>query len=173
MKIRPLTPETFPKALALLLQAFAPGKQEVQLVERLQQKERIRYEWVCLHRDTVTAYIAFTQAYNQGAVCGLHLGPMAVKPGMQGQGIGTELLRFCLRQEAISQSTLFVLGKPKFFEKFGFTPCSLPLCPPGTGQGQLLSLRNPATDRFVVGYEPEFKQKKIGSLPPHGLATRG
>ena len=31
MKIRPLTQETFPKALALLLQAFAPGKQEVQL----------------------------------------------------------------------------------------------------------------------------------------------
>jgi len=160
MKIRPLTPETFPKALALLLQAFAPGRREAQLVERLQQKERTRYEWVCLHRDTVTAYIAFTQAYDQGRVCGLHLGPMAVKPQMQGQGIGTELLRFCLRQEVISQSPLFVLGKPNYFEKFGFSPCALPLCPPGQGQRQLLSIRNQTNHRFVVGYEPEFKQKK-------------
>lgn len=160
MKIRALTPETFPKALALLLQAFAPGKQEAQLVERLQQKERTRYEWVCIHRDTVTAYIGFTQAYDQGTVCGLHLGPMAVKPQMQGQGIGTELLRFCLRQEVISQSTLFVLGKPKFFQKFGFTPCALPLCPPGQSQTQLLSLRNQETHSFAIGFEPEFKRKK-------------
>lgn len=160
MKIRPLTPETFPKALALLLQAFAPSRREAQLVERLQEKERTLYEWVCLHRDTVTAYIAFTQAYDQGRVCGLHLGPMAVKPQMQGQGIGGELLRFCLRQEAIKQSTVFVLGRPNYFEKFGFSPCALALCPPGPGQGQLLSIRNQATDRFVVGYEPEFKQKK-------------
>ncbi len=160
MKIRKLTPDIYPKAAALLLQAFAPSKQEGQLVERLHQKERVMHEWVCIHRDTVTAYIAFTNAYDHREVCGLHLAPLAVKSQMQGQGIGSELLRFCLRQEVIKEKTLFVLGNPKFYRKFGFERCGLPLCPFDTGNAHFLSIRNQGAREFTVGYEPEFKKMK-------------
>ena len=52
MKIRKLTPENYDKAV---------------------------HEWVCVHINTVIAYIAFSNAYNGSAVCGLHLAPLAVK----------------------------------------------------------------------------------------------
>src|SRR5512133_2546754 len=109
MKIRPLTLEQYPKVAALLQQAFPRSRQEVNLFDTLHKKGRVLHEWVCLHRDTVTAYIAFSNAYDGKKICGLHLAPLAVKPQMQHQGIGSELLRFALRQGVIKDSTLFVL----------------------------------------------------------------
>jgi putative acetyltransferase len=157
MKIRKLTPEYCPKAAALLLQAFPRSKYEVQLFEKLHEKGRALHEWVCIHRDTVTAYIAFSNAYNGTTVCGLHLAPLAVRPQMQGQGIGSELLRFALRQDVIKESTLFVLGSPKLYLKFGFERCAMPLCPFDTDNTHFLSIRNTISRPFTVGYEPEFK----------------
>ena len=159
MKIRKLTPEYYPKAAALLLQAFPRNKYEVQLFDKLHEKGRALHEWVCIHRDTVTAYIAFSNAYDGTKVCGLHLAPLAVKPQMQGQGIGSELLRFALRQEVIKDSTIFVVGSPKFYEKFGFERCAQPLCPLDKSNAQFLSIRNGTTYQYTVGYEPEFKVK--------------
>jgi putative acetyltransferase len=159
MKIRRLTPEYYPKVAALLQQAFPRSKYEVQLFETLHAKGRVLQEWVCLHRDTVTAYIAFSKAYDGTTECGLHLAPLAVKPQMQNQGIGSELLRFALRQEDIKDRPLFALGSPKFFQKFGFERCTLPVCPFDTNNAQFLSLRNAADRQFTVRYEPEFKAK--------------
>ena len=159
MKIRKLTPEIFPKAAALLLQAFPQSKYEVQLYDKLHEIERSLHEWVCIHRDTVTAYIAFSNAYDGTKVCGLHLAPLAVRPQMQGQGIGSELLRFALRQEVVKASTIFVLGNPKFYEKFGFERCAQPICPFAKGNAHFLSIRNTSTHQYTVGYEPEFKAK--------------
>jgi putative acetyltransferase len=157
MKIRQLTPENYPKVAALLQQAFPRSKYEVQLFDKLHEKGRALHEWVCLHRDTVTAYIAFSNAYNGATVCGLHLAPLAVKPQTQNQGIGSELLRFALRQEVIKASTIFVLGSSKFYQKFGFERCVLPLCPLDKSNAQFLSIRNDTTHQYTVGYEPEFK----------------
>ena len=112
---------------------------------------------VCLHINAVIAYIAFTKAYNGTAVCGLHLAPLAVKPEFQRQGIGSELLRFALRQEVIRDTTIFVLGDPRFYQRFGFAPCVMPICPFDKGNRHFLGLRNTATSRFTVGYEAEFK----------------
>ena len=159
MKIRPLTPELHPKVAALLQQAFPRSRYEVNLFDKLHKNGRLLHEWVCLHRDTVTAYIAFSNAYDGAKVCGLHLAPLAVKPQMQNQGIGSELLRFALRQEIIKESTLFVLGNPAFYQKFGFEHCALPLCPFDKGNAHFLSLRNNPTHSYTVGYEPEFKAK--------------
>jgi putative acetyltransferase len=157
MKIRPLTPENHPKVAALLQQAFPRSKYEVNLFDKLHKKERHLHEWVCIHRDTVTAYIAFSNAYDGTRVCGLHLAPIAVKPQMQRQGIGSELLRFALRQEVIKARTLFVLGAPAFYRKFGFERCAQPRCPFDKGNAHFLSLRNDESSQCTVGYELEFK----------------
>jgi len=92
MKIRRLTPEYYPKAASLLDHAFAPSRYEVQLFDKLHEHNRTMHEWVCLIRDSVVAYIGFTNAYNGKKIVGLHLGPLAVQPRMQRQGIGFELL---------------------------------------------------------------------------------
>lgn len=157
MKIRNLTPENYAKTSALLQQAFSPSRYEVQLFEKLHKNNKLMHEWVCIHRNTITAYIAFSNAYDGAKVCGLHLAPLAVKPQMQNQGIGSELLRFSLRQDVIRESTLFVLGNPNFYQKFGFERCALPRCPFAKNSTPFLSIRNTASCQYTVGYEPEFK----------------
>ncbi|MBU0663316.1 MAG: N-acetyltransferase [Proteobacteria bacterium] len=157
MKIRKLTPEEYAKASALLHQAFPGSAYEVQLVETLHQKGKTMHEWVCIHINKVIAYIAFTNAYQGSVVCGLHLAPLAVKPEFQRQGIGSELLRFALRQDVIKESTIFVVGNPSFYQRFGFEPCAMPLCPFDKNNAHFLSLRNSTVSQFTVGYEPEFR----------------
>ncbi|ADW17709.1 GCN5-related N-acetyltransferase [Desulfobulbus propionicus DSM 2032] len=160
MKIRPLAPDTQAKAAALLHHAFAPSTYEVRLFDALHANGRQMVEWVCLHRDAVIAYIGFTRAYRGQQAIGLHLGPLAVQPRVQGQGIGSELLRFALRQERIKGQPIFALGCPRFFRAFGFVPCTEPLCPLTRDTGQFLVLGNTSADRYTVGYEPEFTTVK-------------
>jgi putative acetyltransferase len=165
MKIRKLIPEEYAKASALLQQASPRSAYEAQLVENLHRNGKTMHEWVCIHINMVIAYIAFTKAYHGSAVCGLHLAPLAVKPEFQKQGIGSELLRFALRQDVIQKNTIFVLGAPGFYQKFGFEPCALPLCPFDKNNGHFLSIRNQTSSQFTVGYESEFG---MGTEGGHG-----
>lgn len=168
MKIQQLSIENRPKAYALLRRVFPGRGHEADLVQRLHAKDKPLQEWVCLHTGKVIAYIAFSNAYQGNSVCGLHLSSLAVSPEFQRQGVGAELLRFALRQEQIKSQTLFVLGAPGFFQKFGFEPCQLPICPLVKNNRHFLSIRNQMTSSFQVGYEAEFKTsaKQIKSSSP-------
>lgn len=156
MKIRVLTPEHYPKALALLRHAFPNSNYEVRLFEKLHKNKKPLCEWICIHRNKAIAYIAYSNAFYGKKVCGLHLAPLAVTPQMQNQGVGSELLRFSLRQKEITEKTLFVLGDPNFYKNFGFKQCSMPICPFDTNNEHFLSIRNNISTTFTVGYEPEF-----------------
>ncbi len=157
MKIKKLTEEHRPKAYALLRCAFPKSEYEAKLVQQLHEKDRQVLEWVCIHAGKAIAYIAFTNAYRDKEICGLHLAPMAVAPEFQKQGVGSELLRFALRQEIIKNQTLFVLGEPKYYQKFDFEPCCSPICPFDKNNAHFLSIRNTTSSDFIVGYEAEFK----------------
>lgn len=155
MKIRAVTEEHRTKVYALLRRAFPDSEYEANLVQKLHEHGKPLHEWVCLHTNKVIAYIAFSNAYNGNRPCGLHLAPMAVAPGFQKQGIGSELLRFALRQQAIKTQPLYVLGEPDYYKNFGFAPCLDPLCPFDKDNAHFLSMRS-ATTGFTIGYEPEF-----------------
>jgi|GEM_PF-217360 putative acetyltransferase len=157
MKIQQVTKEHHAKVYALLRAAFPGRGDEAALVQKLHENGRPLQEWVCIHINKAIAYIAFSNAYHGEAVCGLHLAPLAVAPEFQRQGVGSELLRFALRQEAIRSQSLFVLGKPGFFQRFGFAPCRMPSCPLTSTNRHFQALRLPACADFTVGYEPEFK----------------
>ncbi len=165
MKIQKLTEENRAKAYALLRSAFPGSEYEAELVQKFHENGKPVHEWVCIHVNKVIAYIAFSNAYHGNDVCGLHLAPMAVRPEFQRQGVGSELLRFALRQEAIKSRTLFVLGEPGFYARFGFEPCSAPICPFDKDNAHFLSMRNDSTFRFIVGYEPEFKTAAKPPVP--------
>lgn len=157
MKIQKLTVENRPKVYALLQRTFPGSSYETLLVQKFHENNRPIHEWVCIHTNKVIAYIAFSNAFHGKQVCGLHLAPLAVAPDFQKQGVGTELVQFALRQEATKLQTLFVLGEPAYYKRFGFELCSLPVCPFDEGNSHFLSMRNTAATGFVVGYEPEFK----------------
>lgn len=165
MKIQKVTEETRPKVYALLQRAFPYSTYEVELVQKLHRNNKTIHEWVCIHTSKVISYIAFSNAYHGDEVCGLHLAPMAVSPDFQGQGVGAELLRFALRQEAIKSQPLFVLGKPGYYSRFGFEPCSMPICPFDSNNTHFLSMRHSSAALFNVGYEPEFKAADKPSAP--------
>lgn len=171
MKIQKLTPENRPKAYALLQRAFPSSDYEVKLVQNLHENGRAVHEWVCIQTGKVIAYIAFSNAYNGSAVCGLHLAPMAVSPDFQRRGVGSELLRFALRQEVIKSQALYVLGEPAYYSRFGFEPCGLPICPFDRNNAHFLAMRNVSAGHFVVGYEPEF-QPVVKPAPPKGKRRR-
>ncbi|MGD9948092.1 MAG: GNAT family N-acetyltransferase [Desulfobulbus sp.] len=156
MKIRALNPELLAKAGSLVDHAFAPSRYELRLFDNLHAKNRPLYEWGCIHRNAVVAYICFSRAFHGKKVCGLHLAPLAVQPQMQGQGIGSELLRFALRQEIIASQPIFVIGRPAYYQKFGFVPIDAPLCPFDKGNRQFLSRGSSINVAFTIGYEPEF-----------------
>ena len=159
MKLRKPTRENYSKVSGLLWSAFPKSPYEAELIEQFHDNDTPIHEWVCIHINKVIAYIAFSNAYNGKAICGLHLAPMAVAPRFQRQGIGSELLRFALRQDPIKASTLFVLGDPKFYRRFGFQPCIMPECPFDKGNRHFSAIRNTTTTRFIVGYEPAFGAK--------------
>ncbi|WP_027359124.1 GNAT family N-acetyltransferase [Desulforegula conservatrix] len=156
MKIRKLSMEQYPKAYALLKQAFPKSKYEMELIGKLHKNGKTLHEWVCIHTNIIIAYIAFSKAFNGPDVCGLHLAPVAVNPDFQRQGIGSELLRFALRQPEIKANTIFVLGDPNFYGKFGFEPCTNPACPFDKGNAHFLGIRNSSNLKYTIGYEPEF-----------------
>jgi putative acetyltransferase len=156
MKIRELTPENYPKVYALLKQAFRHSTYESKLVEDLHNNQRPLHEWVCIHANMIIGYVAFSNAYKGSHMCGLHLAPLAVKPEFQNLGTGSDLLRFALRQAVIKENTIFVLGDPDFYTKFGFDPCSNPLCPFDENNSHFLTIRNNPDSHYTVGYEAEF-----------------
>ena len=166
MKIQKVTEDTRAKVYALLRRAFPGSEYEAELVRKFHENGKPVHEWVCLHTNKAIAYIAFSHAYHGKDVCGLHLAPMAVSPEFQKQGVGSELVKFALRQEAIKSQTLFVLGKPGYYKRFGFEPCRQPICPFDKNNAHFLSLRNNTTTSFVIGYEPEFKP---AAKPPSRL----
>jgi putative acetyltransferase len=166
MKIQKVTVEHRPKVYALLQRAFPGSDYEARLLQRLHENNKTLHEWVCLHVNKAIAYIAFSPAYHGREICGLHLAPMAVAPDFQKQGVGTELLRFALRQEAVKGRPLFVLGEPGYYRRFGFEPCSLPICPFDTDNAHFLSMCNDVASNFTVGYEPEFHIAAVPAATP-------
>lgn len=171
MKIQRLTAENRPRVYALLRLAFPESEYEASLMENLHKNGKTVHEWVSVHRNKIIAYLAFTPAYHGRNVCGLHLAPLAVTPEFQQQGVGSELLRFALRQEEIQSHPLFVLGEPAYYKKFGFTPCALPVCPLDKNNAHFLSMRNVTATGFTVGYEAEFMT--VGKPPrPKGKKRR-
>ncbi len=160
MKIRKVVPDIHAKVSALLRHSFPGSSYEERLVDNLHSNNRPLHEWVCIHTNKVIAYIAFSNAYDGVGVCGFHLAPLVVKPEFQRRGIGSELLHFSLRQNAIKEKTLFVMGDPVFYKKFGFEPCVVPTSPFKQKKACFLSMRNTSSDQFTVGYEPEFTKVK-------------
>lgn len=170
MKIQKLTIENRPRVYALLRLAFPGTPSKAELVEKLHENNRPLHEWVCLQSNRIIAYIVFSNAYDRD-ICGLHLGPMAVTPEFQRQGVGSELLKFVLRQEEIKSQPLFVDGRPGYFSKFGFETCSNPICPYDKDNAHFLSMRNNSSAKFIVEYEPEFKPA-VRTLPPKKNSRR-
>ncbi|WP_137176562.1 GNAT family N-acetyltransferase [Roseomonas sp. AR75] len=78
---------------------------------------------VALHAGDVAGHAVFTPCtVGEGTAPAALLGPLAVAPGLQRQGIGSALIRAGLaRLRAQAVPLVLVLGDPAYYGRFGFT----------------------------------------------------
>jgi putative acetyltransferase len=140
---------------------------EADLVDQLREHGKASLSLVALEGEQVVGHVLFSPARIDspaGSVPVQGLGPLAVLPERQGQGIGSALVRAGLqRLRQAGHAAVIVEGNPRYYTRFGFTDAT-PLgitCqfnpPPGCFMVQALQ---PGALRGVSGsayYADEFQ----------------
>ena len=100
---------------------------EADLVDLVRESTYSFVALVATNNDQTVGYAMLTPVWvgDGPAPIGVGLGPVAVLPEHQGEGIGTALVRHALhvcRREGIS--VVVTLDYPGYFRRFGFTPAT-------------------------------------------------
>lgn len=97
---------------------------EADLVEVLNAHGKVTLSLVALAGEQVVGHVLFSPAHIEspaGRVAVQGMGPVAVLPGFQGQGVGSALVRAGLAQLRQSGcSAVIVEGNPRYYLRFGF-----------------------------------------------------
>jgi len=100
-----------------ILKAAFPTEAESKLVDALRANGKASISLVAERSGQVLGHILFSPVTTTP--------PSAVPPNVQAQGIGSQLIRegLCLCQE-LEDGYCFVLGNPKYYQRFGFARAS-------------------------------------------------
>ncbi|KAB0267604.1 GNAT family N-acetyltransferase [Microvirga brassicacearum] len=96
---------------------------EADLIDRLRREGDLTLSLVGT-REKPVGHVAFSPLHLKDApqLKACALGPLAVLPGHQNSGIGTELIEEALRQlREAGFDLVLVLGEPAYYGRFGFT----------------------------------------------------
>ncbi|ALV44478.1 putative acetyltransferase [Arthrobacter alpinus] len=138
MIIRAEHPGDRPEINALLEAAF-PQPVEAKLVRELYASREYLPKLSLVaesDRGEILGYVITTRAWI-GAGKSLGLGPIAVDPGYQRQGIGLALMKATIAEAtAMGESTIVLLGSTEYYPRFGFVPAdSLGIASPDPSWG--------------------------------------
>jgi putative acetyltransferase len=99
--------------------------QEGNIVDALRSNGAALLSLVATLNGRVVGHILYSPLSVGGEVTGAALGPMAVLPEHQRQGIGSELVKAGNRKlEDSGCPFIVVVGHPQFYPRFGFRPAS-------------------------------------------------
>lgn len=126
MIIRPETPADHAAIERINIDAFAdhPFSRQTEhlIVEALRQADALTLSLVAEDGDGVVGHIAFSPALIDGKdLKWFMVGPLAVRPERQSEGIGSQLVRAgveALRQSGANGCVL--VGPPEYYQRFGF-----------------------------------------------------
>jgi putative acetyltransferase len=117
--IRAETPADYAAIRNVLVSAFG-GVVEADLVEALRREGVIATALIAEIAGEVCGHIVMSRL--QSPPDGLALAPVAVAPTRHGQGIGSALILKAIDlARAYSAGTIFVLGDPAYYRRFGFS----------------------------------------------------
>ena len=126
INIRPETAEDHTSIRDILIAAFAdhPFSHQTEhlIVEGLRADNALTLSLVAELDGNVVGQIAFSPVTIGGNDCGwLGLGPVAVSPSLQRQGIGQALVNEGLKQiRGLKAKGCVLVGDPAFYRRFGF-----------------------------------------------------
>jgi putative acetyltransferase len=142
----------------LLDAAFTPSKFESALVEAVFNSGEEFWGWVTQEGSQLIGVVIYTLAFRDGVIIGYHLAPVAVHPDFQGRGVGSELIETTLSLPPIAAASVFVLGHPAYYERFGFVPIVSAICPYEPSNEHFRALRwTEAAEPFTIGYSASFQ----------------
>lgn len=126
MEIRPERIGEEAAITALIEEAFASAEHrdgtEAQIVERLRAASALTLSLVAEDGGEIVGHVAFSPVTINGQPAGwFGLGPIAVRPDRQREGIGDALISEGLAQlVAYGAGGCVVLGDPAYYGRFGF-----------------------------------------------------
>lgn len=134
-------------------QAFNQGH-EGRIVDALREQGAAMLSLVAVANRLVVGHIMFSPL-TVGPASGAGLGPMAVLPAYQRQGIGTQLVERGLERLTDSGCPfVVVIGHPEFYPRFGFRAAA--------GYGLTCEWDVPADAFMAVVLKPEFADRLVG-----------
>src|SRR5262245_28351522 len=123
--IRPYTAADAPAVNEVLVRAFGRAS-EAELVAALVTAKKDIVSLVAVEGESVVGYVLFTLVTieTEGTRSpALGLAPLAVDPGHQRRGIGSQLVRDGLEAcRRAGHGVVVVLGHPSYYPRFGFVP---------------------------------------------------
>lgn len=129
MLIRPETPSDHAAIRTINIQAFAhhPFSRQTEhlIVQALRDANALVLSLVAEDAGAVIGHIAFSLAMIDGKDAGWYtLGPIAVLPDRQGQGVGSQLVNAGLAAlRLLGANGCVLVGDPGFYARFGFRVC--------------------------------------------------
>src|SRR6266498_4270007 len=110
-----------------ILQAAFPTDAESKLVDSLRTNGKAIISLVAIGEEEVLCHVLFSPITTspQSPARGIGLAPVAVRPDVQSQGVGSQLIREGLHLcQELGFDYCVVLGSPKYYRRFGFEKAS-------------------------------------------------
>ena len=165
LAVRPETPDDDEGIRAVHLAAF-PTTAEADLVARLHEDFDSEISLVAEQGGKIVGHAMLSRMSVSGdgrAFRALGVGPVAVRPDMQGGGVGSELIRAALAVAgALGEEVVFVLGEPDYYARFGFSAeAAAPFDSPYSGPYLMARWLRPDVQppaRGTAAYAPAFER---------------
>ena len=126
IQIRDEEPKDIEQVREIVRAAF-PSDSENKLVDALRANGKATISLVAARGDEVLGHILFSPVSTTppSEARGVGVAPVAVRPEVQSQGIGSELIREGLRLcKELGYDYCVVLGSPKYYPRSGFEKAS-------------------------------------------------
>ncbi|MBF2075216.1 MAG: N-acetyltransferase [Synechococcales cyanobacterium C42_A2020_086] len=172
LTIRPEIPADCAPIRSLITAAFLKASHtshtESLIVDALRSSGNLTLSLVAEVNGQLVGHVAISPVtLSEGNQGWYGLGPVAVAPKHQGQGIGTQLIQRALAAlREFGAAGCVVLGEPQYYRRFGFQEVPnlrLPGVPPAYFQAIAFDAQLP---QGVVSYHESFQvQHKAGESP--------
>lgn len=94
---------------------------EARLIQRLRDADDVLFELVVEEHGAIEGHILFSRLWADRLELFAALAPMAVRPGRQRSGLGSDLVRAGLESaREFGAHGVLVLGDPAYYPRFGF-----------------------------------------------------